>query len=105
MIIVVAEGAARGRDVKKELDKRFEAPVDMRVTILGHVQRGGSPTAYDRVLASRLGFAAVEAAEAGGHGIYVGLSGNELKSFPLERLEGEKRLIDPKLYELSRILK
>ncbi|MEP0814415.1 MAG: 6-phosphofructokinase [bacterium] len=105
VIIVVAEGFARGRDVKNELDKHLKVPVDMRVTVLGHVQRGGSPTAFDRVLASRLGYEAVVAAEEGEDGIYVGLSGNVIRRFPLSRLEGDKRAIDPSLYELSRIIK
>ncbi len=105
VIIVVAEGAARGSDVKTVLSSLLTKPVDMRVTVLGHIQRGGSPTAYDRILASRLGYEAVQMIERGESCRYVGLSKNEIKSFPLERLEGEKRLIDKELYEISRLLK
>lgn len=105
VLIVVAEGAARGSDVNTVLTSLLSKPVDMRVTVLGHVQRGGSPTAYDRILASRLGYEAVKSIDRGEHGVYVGLSNNAVKSFPLERLEGEKRRIDFSLYELSRLLK
>lgn len=105
VLIVVAEGAARGSDVKTVLSSLLTKPVDMRVTVLGHIQRGGSPTAYDRILGSRLGYEAVQMIERGEYGKYVGLSNNTLKSFPLERLEGEKRLIDKELYEISRLLK
>lgn len=105
VLIVVAEGASRGSDVKTVLQSLLTKPVDLRVTVLGHIQRGGSPTAYDRILASRLGFEVINAIERGEHGVYIGLAKNEITSFPLERLEGPKRVINHSLYEMSRQLK
>ncbi len=58
--------------------------IESRYTILGHVQRGGSPTPYDRILASRFGYHAVEAAQAGKFGHLVGLRGNEIRTTPIQ---------------------
>ena len=58
--------------------------IESRYTILGHVQRGGSPTPYDRILASRFGYHAVEAAQAGKFGHLVGLRGNEIRTTPIK---------------------
>lgn len=58
--------------------------IESRYTILGHVQRGGSPTPYDRILASRFGYHAVEAAMAGKFGHLVGLRGNEIRTTPIQ---------------------
>jgi len=69
-IVVVAEGAARGFDVASEIGAR--TGLEARVTVLGHVQRGGTPTAPDRLLASYLGAAAVTVLAEGGRGVMVG---------------------------------
>lgn len=76
---------------------------ETRVTVLGHLQRGGSPTVFDRILATRLGVAAVEALEAGRTGVMVALRGTKIVEVPLEEaLAGSSRL-DLELYRLSRL--
>ncbi|MDR7522854.1 MAG: ATP-dependent 6-phosphofructokinase [Armatimonadota bacterium] len=76
---------------------------ETRVTVLGHLQRGGSPTVFDRVLATRLGVAAVEAVEAGRFGMMVAVQGTRIVTVNLEdALSGSKRL-DLELYRLSRL--
>ena len=69
-----------------------------RVTILGHVQRGGTPTAYDRVLATRFGIAAIDAVHDGAFGQMVALRADEIVRVPLADAVGELKLVDPALY-------
>ena len=69
--------------------------VETRVTILGHLLRGGSPTAYDRVLATRLGVEAVNKAVRGETGVMVTVLGNKLSSVPLSEVAGKNRLVTP----------
>ena len=69
--------------------------------MLGHVQRGGSPTAYDRLLGSRLGAAAVEARAKKRSGIMVGVSGGRFESYPLEEVAARTRRLDEETYELA----
>ena len=69
--------------------------------MLGHVQRGGSPTAYDRLLGSRLGAAAVEARAKKRSGIMVGVSGGGFESYPLEEVAARTRRLDEETYELA----
>jgi 6-phosphofructokinase 1 len=76
---------------------------ESRVTILGHVQRGGSPIAFDRVLATRFGVAAMDAALAGRFGSIVGLRGTEIVQTPLADALREPKLLDPKLYETAEL--
>ena len=78
-IVVVAEGDEEGGAYKIVDKLRLQIPdLDPRVSILGHIQRGGSPSAYDRVLASRLGCAAVEALLKGESNKMVGLINNQV---------------------------
>lgn len=79
-IIIVAEGddAGSASEVAKKVKERFDY-YDTKVTVLGHIQRGGSPSAADRVLASRLGLAAVEALISGKSGKMVGVVNNQIK--------------------------
>lgn len=105
-IVVVAEGYKPGtRAVVNYLKEREEElGFDVRVTVLGHVQRGGAPSAFDRLLATRLGAAAVMELEQGHAGVLVGLVGNEIKTTPLaEALSGPARF-DMNLYQLSKIM-
>jgi 6-phosphofructokinase len=67
--------------------------IESRYTILGHVQRGGSPTPYDRILATRFGFHAVEAAVNRKFGQMVGLRGNEIKTTPIKEAIAEPRRV------------
>ena len=73
------------------------------MTILGHVQRGGTPVAFDRVLATRFGVAAMDALGGGRFGMMVALRGTEIVEVPLEDALREPKLLDPKLYETAEL--
>ncbi|WP_041341916.1 6-phosphofructokinase [Runella slithyformis] len=79
-IIVVAEGDEEGNaaEVAEKIKSRVDIDIDIRVTTLGHIQRGGIPTAYDRILASRLGLGAVEGLMNGHKNVMVGIINNEI---------------------------
>ncbi len=68
------------------------------MTILGHVQRGGTPTAFDRVLATRFGVAAIDAVHDGAFGTMVALQAGEIVRVPLAAGVGQPKLVDPALY-------
>jgi ATP-dependent phosphofructokinase / diphosphate-dependent phosphofructokinase len=76
---------------------------ESRVTILGHVQRGGTPVAYDRVLATRFGVAAMDAAANGRFGAMVGLRGTQIAETPLQEALREPKLLDPALYRTAEL--
>ena len=76
----------------------------MRVTTLGHVQRGGTPGAFDRLLATRFGLAAVEQVEHGNAGVLIGLLKGEVTATPLEEVISNEKKLDLKLFEAARIL-
>jgi 6-phosphofructokinase 1 len=106
-IIVVAEGAhpggARGllQEIEEPLgDLGLLGSADARVTILGHIQRGGNPTVRDRVLASRLSTAAARAALANERGLLFGIRGNKAHATPFADALAEKKEIDHTLLEL-----
>ncbi|WP_078595057.1 6-phosphofructokinase [Evansella clarkii] len=101
-IIVVAEGAASGVEIGKIIDER--AGLETRVTVLGHIQRGGSPTASDRVLASRLGAYAVELLLDGEAGKMVGVQKNELVSHSFDDALKFEHKLDINMYNLSKEL-
>src|SRR5690606_3746171 len=121
-IVVVSEGASaaggdlatisQGKDafgherlggiavqLESEIERRtgFES----RMTILGHVQRGGTPTAYDRVLATRFGVAAIDAVHDGDFGKMVALRGLNIERVPLQDALAEPKLVDPELFETA----
>jgi len=123
-IIVVAEGAkpkggkeivySLGTDefghprlggVGYYLGKEIEKCMDLetRVVVLGHLQRGGSPTAFDRVLATRYGIAAIDAIHRGQFGRMVALQRNKIVSVLLKDVIGKRKTVDLKLYEMSRV--
>lgn len=106
-IVVVAEGdqlggAQRIADAIKA-DTAFGF-IDLRVCILGHTQRGGSPTARDRVLASRFGVAAVEALLEGHTNVMVGISANDIKLTAMKNVWSRSKSIDYDLLNLTKIL-
>ncbi|MBE3571937.1 MAG: 6-phosphofructokinase [Moorella humiferrea] len=101
-IIVVAEGVGSALEVGREIGRRTN--LESRVTILGHIQRGGAPTAFDCLLASRLGAYAVELLAAGASGRMVGIAANELVDRDLEKVLQERKTIDPDLYRLAEVL-
>jgi 6-phosphofructokinase 1 len=76
---------------------------DTRVTILGHVQRGGTPTAFDRILATRYGVAAIDRASAGEWGTMVSLRGNEVVTSTLDDAVGKLKTVPQELYELAEV--
>src|ERR687884_746441 len=80
----------------EEIEKR--TGFETRVTILGHIQRGGTPTAFDRVLATRFGVAAIEAVHDGAFGQMVALQAGEIVRVPLSDAVGELKLVEPALY-------
>jgi 6-phosphofructokinase 1 len=105
-LVVVAEGA---RYNAQALAKHFETHrerlgFDLRVTTLGHTQRGGTPSAFDRLLATRLAAAATDHLERGEHGRLMGLIKGEIRSTPLEEVVGLPKTLDLSLLELQRIL-
>ena len=124
-IVVVAEGATPGEGalqtreggatdafgharlggigvtLESEIEQR--TGYESRVTILGHVQRGGTPVAYDRVLATRFGVAAMDAAASGRFGMMVALHGTDIEDVPLEEALRAPKLLDPGLYETAQL--
>jgi len=76
---------------------------ETRVTVLGHLQRGGSPTAFDRILGTRFGVKAVELVTRGEFGKMVSLQGNKITSVPLEKAVGTLKTVDMELYKTSKI--
>lgn len=105
-IIVVAEGDQIGKNITKLADDiREELPsYDVKVTVLGHIQRGGSPSCYDRVLASRLGVAAVDAIVEGKSHIMVGVSHKEVVQVPFDIAINGKKKIDEQLIRVADIV-
>lgn len=104
-IIVVAEGDEEGGayEIAKKVRKTFE-DYDVRVTVLGHVQRGGSPTAFDRVNASKMGVSAVQALLNGEKSVMLGNISGQIKSISFEKAISKQKMIDQDLYDLLTIL-
>ena len=105
-IAVIAEGARCGvRELMEHYGKHKDSiGFELRVTRLGHVVRGGSPTAADRVLATRLGAAAVEHLARGGHDVLIGSLCSEIAATPLAEVAGRTRPADVRLLELARTM-
>jgi 6-phosphofructokinase 1 len=101
-IIIVAEGAARAGDIKDFIQK--DTGFDARTLTLGHMQRGGSPTAFDRVLALRLGAFAANRLISGFRGEMVGVDGDKLVSHPLGYVLSTTRAIDPDRLLLTEVM-
>ncbi|MFY9233898.1 MAG: 6-phosphofructokinase [Fimbriimonadaceae bacterium] len=101
-IIVVAEGAAKAADIKEFIQKNtgFEA----RYLVLGHMQRGGSPTAFDRVLALRLGAMAANRLLSGFTGEMVGVDGGRLVTHPLSYVLSTESAVDPEKLLLAEVM-
>ena len=101
-LIVVAEGAAHGETLAKQVEDA--TGYETRATVLGHVQRGGSPSAADRVLASSLGSFAVKYLVAGEKGVLVGERNNDIVTTPLQDCWSLDKPLDPELLELVDVL-
>jgi ATP-dependent phosphofructokinase / diphosphate-dependent phosphofructokinase len=102
---VDAFGHVRLGGIGSLLAEQIEARTgyETRVTTLGHVQRGGTPTAFDRVLASRFGVAAIEAVHAEAWGSMVALQAGHVVRVPLAEAVGELKLVDPELYGVAQV--
>jgi len=103
-IVVVAEGAEYNAQRLAEYFQRENLGYELRVTVLGHVQRGGAPGAFDRLLGTRLGVGAVEALARGEQGVLVGQIKGEIVTTPLSEVAGKRKPLDPRLFELARVL-
>jgi len=90
-----------GEILAKEIEKR--TGYETRVSVLGHIQRGGTPTAFDRVLGTRFGVKAVELVKEKKFGYMVALSANKIISVPLEAATGKIKTVDPDYYEIARV--
>lgn len=101
-IIIVAEGVGSAYDFGKVFG--MIGGFETRITILGHLQRGGSPTVFDRFLATRLGTAAVEELLAGNSGVMMGLNKTEIKPISLDEVLSNKKILDKKMLEIAEIL-
>ncbi|HPK87097.1 MAG TPA: ATP-dependent 6-phosphofructokinase, partial [Atribacterota bacterium] len=101
-LVVVAEGAGNPYEIGKYLEDKIG--FEMRVTVLGYVQRGGFPSAFDRILGSRLGSAAVEQLLQSQFHHMAGLNGNKTVAVPLEDVLAQKRILSESLYQLAAIL-
>ncbi|MNH80251.1 6-phosphofructokinase [compost metagenome] len=99
-IVIVAEGVGKGEDVATALKERYPS-IDPRVTVLGHIQRGGSPTPFDRNLASRLGDFAVRKLIEGESNKGCGVLKGELVLTDIEKVVNTKKPFNMELYELA----
>ncbi len=103
-LVVVAEGAQHNATRLAHIFEQEQLGFELRVTILGHVQRGGTPSAFDRLLGTRLGAAATEKLSKGERGVLVGLLKGEIAATPLTEVVSRKKPLDSKLFELARVL-
>ena len=90
-----------GYYIGKEIEKRMG--IETRVVVLGHFQRGGSPTAFDRILATRYGIAAIDLVHEGKFGYMVAIRGNKIVSVPLKDVVGKQKTVDLELYDIARV--
>jgi 6-phosphofructokinase 1 len=104
-LIVVAEGDEFGgaNEVAKEVKARLPN-IETRVCILGHIQRGGSPTCIDRLIASRMGYHAVECLIEGRYNVFVGILNNKMNYIPLENVHKKKGTISDEWMKIVKIL-
>jgi 6-phosphofructokinase 1 len=90
-----------GAWLEREIEE--QTGFETRMVVLGHVQRGGTPTAYDRILATRYGVGAIEAWDRGERGMMVALRGTEIVTVPLAEALAAPKLLDPQLYETAEV--
>jgi len=105
-IIVVAEGAEYNADRLGHYFTQHKERLgfDLRLSILGHIQRGGAPGAMDRLLGTQMGVAAVERLSRGEHGTLVGMLGGRIGTTPLSEVAGKKKPLDTALLEMAQVL-
>lgn len=106
MIVVIAEGDKNGGayNISKIVKEKFQH-LDIKVSILGHLQRGGAPSSFDRVLATRMGFTAVNELLQGNSRATIGIRGNKMITTPLEEALNNKEFkLDDELLEIANIM-
>ncbi|PLX32094.1 MAG: 6-phosphofructokinase [Clostridiales bacterium] len=101
-LIIVAEGVGKPYDLAEEIKEK--TGYDTRVSILGYLQRGGSPSAFDRILAARLGARAIDLLVAGNHGRAVGIKNSQVIDVPIENVFDYKKATNEDYYRLIGIL-
>ncbi len=106
MIVVVAEGIYQEGSAAHHVGEHLKKKIgfEVRVTVLGHMQRGGNPSAYDRGIASRLGAKAVTSLANGESGSMLGLHGHNIESMEYSEVLSQEKTLDMELYELSKTL-
>jgi len=105
-IVIVAEGNHLGTvyDIARAVEDRIDVYDDIKVTVIGHLQRGGSPSAFDRTLASILGFEAVEAITSGKSGVMAGIQHNSVHYTPFEEAITKRKSVNLNQLKLAHIL-
>lgn len=105
-VVVVGEGASPSTDelLAHFKDQKEQLGFGLRGTVLGHVQRGAAPGAFDRILGSRLGAGAVEQLANGNDGVLVGLIDHHVTATPLADVVGGTKSVDPAMLELAKVL-
>lgn len=105
-IVIVAEGHQMGTvyDIANHVSEKVDFYDDIKVTVIGHLQRGGSPSAFDRVLASILGFSSVEALMGGKSGVMAGIRNNNVAYTPFEEAIHKNKSLNKDLLRMAHIL-
>lgn len=105
-IVIVAEGNHMGTvyDLAKQVEGKIDIYDDIKVTVIGHLQRGGSPSSFDRVLASILGFSAVEGLLEGKSGVMVGIRNNSVHYTPFSEAIAKNKPLNKDLLRMAHIL-
>ena len=101
-LIIVAEGAGKASHITYDINNRLNRPV--RMVVLGHVQRGGAPSAFDRILATRITNHATDLLMTGKHGVMVGIVANKFKTSALVKRGGTDRKVVEANWRLARLL-
>ncbi len=103
-LIIVAEGKFGGANEVAKIVRERLPQQEVRVCILGHIQRGGSPSCFDRLIASRMGYAAVECLLEGKHNVFVGILNNRMHYTPLDEAVKKKQRISEEWMKIVKIL-
>lgn len=101
-IIILAEGVGNAYDVSKSIEEK--AGIDTRVTILGYIQRGGTPTSFDRILASKMGNTAIELLSQGKSGRALGIKCNSIVDIDIDEALSVKKQFDSEMYHTAKVL-
>lgn len=101
-IIALAEGVGNAYELANEIQEK--TGTETRVTILGHIQRGGTPTAFDRIMASEMGYRAVQLLLEGKSGKALGMKENKIVDIDFEEALSTKKVFDEEMYNMAKIL-